>query len=354
MNVIDPIILFFLLGLVAGLLRSELRLPAAIYEFVSILLLLSIGLKGGIELAKQPFGDLLPDMLAVVAMGFFLALLAFPVLRYVGRFKRADAASIAAHYGSVSVGTYAVAVAYLGSRQIVFDQAVVLRSLQGHSGPVPAGDGLDHRDTGGQPTPVRAIFGCLWHWHAPVFFASGHRAGAGTGLVRRGDSHACHAGRQCFLHRGTRRHAHIGARGQPHLVAGRFAGRHIPVQCLGGYPNLLCARRVGAHVPGRMKLMEGHTRKLLTIVTEAAVEGTLIRDIERLGAHGYTITDARGKGGRGVRNAGWEASGNIRIEVVCDADTASTIATYLQTHYYDNYAMILFVSSIDVLRSEKF
>ena len=121
MNVIDPIILFFLLGLFAGLLRSELRLPAAIYEFVSILLLLAIGLKGGIELAKQPFGNLLPQMLAVLAMGVVLPLLAFPVLRYAGRFKRADAASIAAHYGSVSVGTYAVAVAYFSTRQIPFE-----------------------------------------------------------------------------------------------------------------------------------------------------------------------------------------------------------------------------------------
>jgi len=121
MNTIDPIILFFLLGLIAGLLRSELRLPAAIYEFVTILLLLAIGLKGGIELARQPFGSLLPQMLAVVAMGFVLPLLAFPVLRYAGRFKRADAASIAAHYGSVSVGTYAVAVAYFGTRQITFE-----------------------------------------------------------------------------------------------------------------------------------------------------------------------------------------------------------------------------------------
>lgn len=126
MNTIDPIILFFLLGLVAGLLRSELRLPAAIYEFVTILLLLAIGLKGGIELAKQPFGSLLPQMLAVVAMGFVLPLLAFPVLRYGGRFKRADAASIAAHYGSVSVGTYAVAVAYFGTRQITFEEHMPL------------------------------------------------------------------------------------------------------------------------------------------------------------------------------------------------------------------------------------
>ena len=91
MNAPDPIILFFLLGVAAGLLRSELRLPAAIYEFVSILLLLTIGLKGGIELAKQPFASLLPLMMAVVAMGMFLTLVAFSVLRYAGRFKRADA-----------------------------------------------------------------------------------------------------------------------------------------------------------------------------------------------------------------------------------------------------------------------
>ena len=100
--------------------------------------------------------------------------------------------------------------------------------------------------------------------------------------------------------------------------------------------------------------MEVHTRKLLTIVTEAALEGTLIRNFERLGAHGYTITDARGTGGRGVRNASWEASGNIRLEVVCDAEKAGAIAAYLQEHDYDDYAMILFVSDVTVLRPEKF
>ncbi len=126
MNFIDPIILFFLLGLIAGLLRSELRLPSAVYDFLSVLLLLAIGLKGGIELAKQSFGALLPQMVAVVAMGFFLPLVAYPVLRRLGRFKRADAASIAAHYGSVSVGTYAVAVAYMVNRQIFFEEHIPL------------------------------------------------------------------------------------------------------------------------------------------------------------------------------------------------------------------------------------
>ena len=95
-------------------------------------------------------------------------------------------------------------------------------------------------------------------------------------------------------------------------------------------------------------------RKLLTIVTEAALEHQLVQEIERLGAHGYTITDARGKGGRGMRNAGWDHSANIRIEVVCTADTAHVIAAALRERYYDNYAMILFISDVEVLRPEKF
>ena len=122
----DPIILFFLLGLTAGLLRADLRLPSAIYDFVSILLLLSIGLKGGVELARQPFVSLLPDMVAVVVMGIVLPLIAFPVLLKLGGFKRADAASIAAHYGSVSVGTFAVGVAWMVTRDIFYESHLPL------------------------------------------------------------------------------------------------------------------------------------------------------------------------------------------------------------------------------------
>ncbi len=121
MSTFDPVLLFFLFGLAAGLMRSELRLPAAVYELVSMLLLLAIGLKGGIELARQPFGDLALQAIAVIAMGVMLPLVAFPVLRYAGRLRRADAASIAAHYGSVSVATYAVATAYFTSRQIEYE-----------------------------------------------------------------------------------------------------------------------------------------------------------------------------------------------------------------------------------------
>ena len=90
------------------------------------MLLVSIGLKGGVELAKQSLVSLLPDMLAVIIMGSLLTLMAFPILLFLGRFKRADAASIAAHYGSVSVGTFAVAVAYYGSRNIYYEEHMPL------------------------------------------------------------------------------------------------------------------------------------------------------------------------------------------------------------------------------------
>jgi nitrogen regulatory protein PII len=100
--------------------------------------------------------------------------------------------------------------------------------------------------------------------------------------------------------------------------------------------------------------MNSSMRKLLTIITEAALENVLAKDLERLGAQGYTVTDARGKGSRGTRNAAWGESSNIRVEIVCDAATAEAIASHLQARYYENYAMILFVSDVAVLRLEKF
>lgn len=100
--------------------------------------------------------------------------------------------------------------------------------------------------------------------------------------------------------------------------------------------------------------MDRHTVRLLTVVTESVLEGTLTRDLERLGAHGHTITNARGKGARGVRDAGWEASGNIRIEVLCEAATAEAIIAHLRERYYEDYAMVLFVQDVEVLRPGKF
>jgi len=100
--------------------------------------------------------------------------------------------------------------------------------------------------------------------------------------------------------------------------------------------------------------MHADPRKLVTIITEAAIERRLLDDLKRLGAHGYTVSDARGEGTRGIRSAGWEGSSNIRIEVVCDEATAEAMGRHLKAHYYAHYAMIMYFSDVGVLRPEKF
>ncbi|MBK9246064.1 MAG: sodium-dependent bicarbonate transport family permease [Burkholderiales bacterium] len=112
----DPVVLFFLLGLVARIAKSDLRLPEAMYEALAIYLLLAIGLKGGVQLAQQPLATVLPQALAAIALGAAIPLLLFPLLR--ARLPRPDAASIAAHFGSVSVVTFAVASSFLAAQSI--------------------------------------------------------------------------------------------------------------------------------------------------------------------------------------------------------------------------------------------
>jgi uncharacterized protein len=118
---IDVVILFFVFGLAAGLVRSDLKLPAALYDSLSLVLLLTIGLKGGEGLAKQAIGPLLPQLGVVILLGVVQTFIAFAILRYAGRLARADAAATAAHYGSVSVATFAVATNWLMTRNIAFE-----------------------------------------------------------------------------------------------------------------------------------------------------------------------------------------------------------------------------------------
>jgi len=100
--------------------------------------------------------------------------------------------------------------------------------------------------------------------------------------------------------------------------------------------------------------MPDDSRKLVTIITEVVLEADISEALEKLGATGYTVTNARGKGSRGVRDAGWSASANIRIEVVCSDDVASRITDHMRRHYYEDYAMLIFESDVKVLRPDKF
>ena len=123
--VIDVVVLFFVLGVFARLVKSDLKLPEALYETLSIYLLLAIGLKGGIELSKQALAALVPQVLACMALGFAIPVVLFPLLRLL-RLSGTDAAALGAHYGSVSVVTFAVATAALTRQGIAFESHAAL------------------------------------------------------------------------------------------------------------------------------------------------------------------------------------------------------------------------------------
>ncbi len=94
--------------------------------------------------------------------------------------------------------------------------------------------------------------------------------------------------------------------------------------------------------------------RLVTIITEALLEQELTGRLLELGATGYTVSDARGRGHRGVRDAGWQHGANIRVEVLCDEDTSRRIAEFLVAEYYRDYAMVVFIDTVEVLRENRF
>ncbi|WP_148861864.1 sodium-dependent bicarbonate transport family permease [Marinobacter fonticola] len=122
----DIVVMFFLLGLVAGVVRSDLTIPKAAYDILSLLLMLTIGLKGGMALHGALSGQLLIELLGVTLLGVLIPLLVFPTVRFLVRLSLADSASLAAHYGSVSAGTFAVALAYTEAHELVTGGQVTL------------------------------------------------------------------------------------------------------------------------------------------------------------------------------------------------------------------------------------
>lgn len=112
-NLLSPAVLAFALGMVATLVRSDLKIPDALYTTLSIYLLLAIGLKGGAALATTPFAELWKPALATLALSVLTPLLSYAILRRLGRFDVVNAAAIAAHYGSVSAVTFIAATAFM-------------------------------------------------------------------------------------------------------------------------------------------------------------------------------------------------------------------------------------------------
>jgi len=110
------------LGFIACLVKSDLRIPQSFYNVLSIYLLLSIGIKGGIELYKTDFDKVILPILGTLLLGTVITLVAFLILKKILKFNLDDAAAIAMHYGSVSAVTFAVVTSYMNSKQIPYEE----------------------------------------------------------------------------------------------------------------------------------------------------------------------------------------------------------------------------------------
>lgn len=115
----SPMILFFVLGGFAGLVRSDLTVPESIGKAMSLYLMAAIGLKGGMQVAQSGFSnDLIVALTAGVALSLLLPIPAYVLLRSAGRLDRVNAGAIAAHYGSVSVVTFVTGTEILSALSI--------------------------------------------------------------------------------------------------------------------------------------------------------------------------------------------------------------------------------------------
>lgn len=120
-----PAVMFFALGFLAQAVRSDLKFPPELAKALSIYLLIGIGLKGGIELSHADLGQAADAVVAALLLGFGLPILAYGLL-LAGRLDKLNASAIAAHYGSVSAGTFLTAIAYLHAQKIEYETYPVI------------------------------------------------------------------------------------------------------------------------------------------------------------------------------------------------------------------------------------
>lgn len=120
-NLLIPAVLFFALGALARLVKSDLRFPPDLAKILSIYLLMAIGLHGGYELSKADMATAMNAILWALILGFSLPVVGYLVLILTRKVSPMDAAAISAHYGSVSAGTFLTAIAFLDNKGVTYE-----------------------------------------------------------------------------------------------------------------------------------------------------------------------------------------------------------------------------------------
>lgn len=125
-NLLSPPVLFFVLGFAASFARSDLEVPQAVAKALSLYLLLAIGFKGGVAVATHGIdAKLLSTIAAGIVLSAVTPFVAFALLRAVSKLSRVDAAAVAAHYGSISIVTFAAATSVLVTAGIEYEGYLV-------------------------------------------------------------------------------------------------------------------------------------------------------------------------------------------------------------------------------------
>lgn len=126
-NILSPAILFFALGISAGFVKSDLEVPDSISRYLSLYLMMAIGFKGGVAIANTHDlnGEVIEAILAGLVIGFLQPFLAYGLLRITSKLDSPTAAAVAAHYGSISMVTFATAAAFLKTNEIFYAGYVV-------------------------------------------------------------------------------------------------------------------------------------------------------------------------------------------------------------------------------------
>lgn len=125
-NLLVPAVLFFALGFIARIIKSDLRFPTDLAKILSIYLLVSIGVHGGYELAQAELGTAVQAIFWAIVLGLMLPVIAYVLMRATRKVDAMNASAIAAHYGSVSAGTFLTAIAYLQSAGIEYESYPVI------------------------------------------------------------------------------------------------------------------------------------------------------------------------------------------------------------------------------------
>ncbi|NCA68993.1 MAG: sodium-dependent bicarbonate transport family permease [Sphingobacteriia bacterium] len=121
-SLLIPAVLFFALGFIARLIKSDLSFPPDLAKILAIYLLVSIGLHGGVELAHADLGEAFAAVFWALVLGLTLPIVGFALLLATKSVAPLDAAAIAAHYGSVSAGTFLTAIAFLASQGVDYER----------------------------------------------------------------------------------------------------------------------------------------------------------------------------------------------------------------------------------------